>query len=62
MLIEWKSLFAKELRLKARELAEDSPLVTKEHLLQALPTALSNVLLAVTNHAQESADVTGRVA
>ena len=62
MVVEWKSLFAKELHLKARELAKDSPLVTKKHLLEALPTAISNVLLAARNHAQESADVKGRVA
>ena len=62
MIIEWKSLLAKELRLKARELANDSPSVTKEHLLEALPTAISNVLRAAENHAQEPSNAKGRVA
>ena len=60
--IEWKNLFATELRLAARQLAKDSDLVTMEHYRQALPTATSRLLQIARTEATGSAHVQRRIA
>ena len=62
MAVQWKSLFATELRLAAQQLAEGSDLVTVDHYRQALPDAISRVLHAVKTQSVESANVQRRVA
>ncbi len=44
--VEWKNLFAAELKSAAQQLASGSDLVTANHYRQALPNALSRVLHA----------------
>ena len=62
MAVQWKSLFATELRLVAQQLAEGSDLVTVDHYRQALPDAISRVLHAAKTESIESADIQRRVA
>jgi hypothetical protein len=60
--IEWKSLFASELRVAARQLAKGSPRVTAEHYRQALPVAVAKVLQAVNTCSTGSRDARCRIA
>lgn len=62
MAVQWKHLFATELKSAAEELATGSHLVTVEHYRQALPEAISRVLRAAETESVESADAQRRVA
>jgi hypothetical protein len=60
--VEWKNLFAHELRLAAQQLAKGSDLVTANHYRQAMPEAVSRVLDAATTRSVESHNAQRRVA
>jgi hypothetical protein len=60
--IEWKNLFAIELKLAAQQLAKGSDLVTANHYRQALPDAVSKVLHAAKTKMVESQNDQRRVA
>ena len=60
--VEWKELFAAELRLAARRLATGAELVTADHYRRALASATVSVLHTVNTHCMESADVERRIA
>ena len=60
--VEWKTLFATELKSAAQQLAKGSDLVTADHYRQAIPEAVSRVLHAVKTESVESANVQRRVA
>lgn len=60
--VEWKNLFASELKLAARQLAKGSDLVTANHYRQAMPDAVSKVLHAAKTTLVESRNVPRRVA
>ncbi len=62
MAVEWKNLFAAELKSVAQHLAMGSDVVTKEHYLQAMPIAVSKVLQAVQEEAIGSANAKRRIA
>lgn len=44
MVVEWKNLFASELKRAAQEMAQGADLVTAEHFRLAFPIAVSRVL------------------
>ncbi len=60
--VEWKNLFANELKLAAQQLAKGSDLVTADHYRQAMPEAVSRVLNAAKTTLVESRNVQRRVA
>jgi len=60
--VEWKELFAVELRLAARRLAIGAELVTVDHYRRALASATASVLHTVSTHSRESADAHRRIA
>ena len=62
MAVEWKNLFAAELKSAAQQLAKGSDLVTVEHYRQAIPKAVSRVSQAAQTESLESADVQRRIA
>lgn len=62
MAVEWKNLFATELKLAAQQLAKGSDLVTANHYRQAIPDAVSRVLHAAKTESGEFANVQRRVA
>jgi hypothetical protein len=60
--VEWKELFAAELRLAAQRLATGTGLVTADHYRCALASATSNVLQTINTSSGESVDVRRRIA
>ena len=62
MAVEWKNLFAVELKSAAHYLAMGSDLVTKDHYRQAAPIAVSRLLQAVQEEPVESTNVKRRIA
>ena len=60
--VEWKNLFAHELKLAAQRLAAGSDLVTANHYRRAMPEAVSRVLDAATTSPVESHNAQRRVA
>jgi len=62
LVVEWKELFAVELRLAAQRLATGTELVTADHYRCALVPATANVLQAINTYSGESVDVRRRIA
>lgn len=62
MAVEWKNLFATELKSAAQQLADGSDLITADHYRQAIPDAVSRVLQAVKTESAESTNAQRRVA
>lgn len=60
--VEWKNLFATELTLAAKQVAQGSDLITADHYRQAVSTAISRVSQAIRTQSVESAHVQRRVA
>ena len=60
--IEWKHLFATELKLAAIKLAHGSLRLTSEHYRQAAPIALAKVLEAVNSPTDSASNAQRRVA
>jgi hypothetical protein len=60
--VEWKNLFAEELDVAARQIANGAELVTAEHYRQALPIATSRILDAIESHRNKSSNVQQRAA
>lgn len=54
--VEWTSLFTEALYAAAQELAAASGVVTSEHLRRALPTAISQMMQAITSDSEISTD------
>ena len=60
--IEWKHLFATELRVAAQRLAVGAKVVTADQYRSALATAIERVLENANRPREESADVHRRIA
>ena len=60
--IEWKALFASELRMAAESLAVGAESVTADHYKRALAPATAKVLNAISAHSTAPADECRRVA
>ena len=60
--VEWKHLFAAELRLAAQRLAIGAKVVTAEQYRSALATAIERVLEKASRPRVEPADVHRRIA
>ncbi len=60
--VEWKDLFATELKVAAQRLANGADLVTANHYRQAVPDAVSKVLHVAKIPLGESCNVQRRVA
>ncbi len=60
--VEWKNLFAHELKLAAQRLAAGCDLVTANHYRQAMPEAVSRVMHAAAATSVESHNAQRRVA
>jgi hypothetical protein len=60
--VQWKELFAAELRLAAQRLAAGTELVTADHYRRALASATVNILQTVNTCSGESVDVRRRIA
>ena len=60
--IEWKHLFATELKSAAEQIAEGSAVITADHYCQALPVAVSAIARAVKMQTDESANARRKIA
>ncbi len=62
LVVEWKHLFAMELKSTAERIANGAAVITVDHYCQAVPAAVSAVLQAVKTKTDESANAHRRIA
>lgn len=60
--VEWKNLFATELAIAAKQVAQGSDLITTDHYRQAVSTAISRVSQAIRTQSVETSHAQRRVA